>query len=71
MMYCIVGDDDGHDYVIPWDKTEEFHKWVDNNALSYGECDYEQSLEVLSKPKWAYEIGGSPSCVVFPSYEIK
>lgn len=59
-MYCIVSDDDGHDYVIPKDRRKDWESWVEDPESAYREL-----------PEWADPIGGSPSLVVFPSYNIE
>jgi len=30
--YIIVSDDDGHHYVIPFDKLSEWHRWLDSES---------------------------------------
>ena len=37
--FRLVSDNDGHDYVIPVEKTNEFYKWLDDEERStYDEC---------------------------------
>jgi hypothetical protein len=56
--YILCQDDDGHWYVIPSDKEDEFYDWVDKE-------DPKVSLN------YAEEVGGSPSLVTFTEYEIE
>lgn len=42
MKYCLVSDDDGHDYVIPADKRDEWNRLIDD--------------EMNEAPDWAYMI---------------
>ena len=57
MRYVLNNDDDGHWYILPADKKEEFSNWV------YGPEDAEQ-------PEWARSIGGHPNNVTFAEPEI-
>ena len=59
-MSVIVQDDDGHWYVIPADRRQEFDSW--------GESEGEDSWIA---PDWAVRVGGSPSLVEFNDYVIK
>jgi hypothetical protein len=59
--YKLLKDDDGHAYIIPVEKEEEFEKWV--RATTDNE-DYEgPSFEHLV-------IGGSPSLVTFTDPQV-
>lgn len=57
--YMITSDNDGHYYVIPVDKTEEWDEFCESP-------DYEN----VELPDYADEIGGCSTLVHFPSYEI-
>lgn len=61
--YCIVSDDDGHYYVIPVNRFEEWDEWV------YKTVPY--SIERGCTPEWADSVGGCQSPVNFPSYEVE
>lgn len=65
--YVLIPDDDGHWYVIPVDKQDEFFKWVDSivDAINDPELRYPE------KPEWADEVGGAPNLVEFSDYVIK
>lgn len=56
--YCLVTDSDGHWYVIPIDRQNEWSKW--------NECN-----DYTPLPKFADGVGGSPSLVEFEKYEIR
>jgi hypothetical protein len=68
-MYRLISDDDGHWYVIPKDKEQE--------AICYFEKIYEYYEDMLEDeeepemPDWLDEISGSPTMVIFKSYEIE
>jgi len=57
--YIIVSDDDGHNYVIPADKSKEWNRWLDSQDCQGGIV-----------PTWCESIGGSISLVKFKSYRI-
>ena len=61
--YCIVDDDDGHHYVIPVDKEEEWSDWVESATNYWNEMKYDEEEPEL--PEWADSIGGCPSLVKF------
>lgn len=46
--YCLVSDNDGHDYCIPVDKKQEFEDWV------YAEAD-----EGGAEPEYAQRVEGT------------
>lgn len=58
--YIMVTDDDSHHYVIPKAREEEWWKWAGSEEALDGDV-----------PAWAEEVGGSPTLVVFPSYDIR
>jgi len=63
-MFKLIQDDDSHWYVIPVELEPQFEAWQ-KHVENYEETDY-------SGPDFnEYAIGGSPSLVIFPSYEIK
>ena len=38
--FTVVSDNDGHEYMIPVEKVEEFYKWLEDEELStYEACD--------------------------------
>lgn len=59
-MYRIVKDNDGHGYVIPVARTEEFFLWENSTEAEDGIV-----------PEWADPINGSTLLVTFPSYVIR
>lgn len=61
MEYIITGDDDGHHYVIPADKSVEFEAWLDRIYQDSDDCDM---------PVWCIEINGSPTKVKFKEWRI-
>ena len=58
--YILTQDEDCHWYVIPSNKATEWDKWC--QSPNYGEEDL---------PKWAKEVGGSPTLVKFSNYIIE
>lgn len=56
VMFCIVGDNDGHKYIIHDDHLEFWRDWLES-----------ESDEV---PWWAERLNGPINSVRFPSYEI-
>ena len=57
----LTQDNDGHWYVIPKDRETDWNDFLNLDP------DDEESWE---PPKWADQIGGSPSLVIFQSYRI-
>lgn len=56
MRWTIVTDDDGHDYLIPADKRDEFESWI------YPEEIDAWGYPVIGpQPPWAITIGGAIS----------
>jgi len=58
MKYYLDSDDDGHWYVVEWDKRYEFSNWVSLDS------DNEESW---TPPKFAIPID-SPSSISFDNY---
>jgi hypothetical protein len=59
--FRMVRDDDGHTYVIPADKEDDFHAWVEasgGDMEDYEGIDFEK-----------YSLGGCPSVVTFEKPE--
>lgn len=54
--YCLVSDDDGHDYVIEVEHRDEWYE-LDDDAINDG-------------PSWAWQVGGAPNQVTFTNPEI-
>lgn len=71
MEYCITSDDDGHDYIVPANHLNEWHRWVEN-ASDYWRCGSKRpdNEPVPELPLWAIEIDGSISNIRFSSYHI-
>lgn len=65
--YVLLPDDDGHWYVIPVDKQDEFFKWVENTMNA---CE-DLEMEFPDKPDWADLVPGAPNLVEFGEYVIK
>lgn len=58
--YYLSQDNDCHWYVIPTEHRDEWHDFLNLDT------DDPTSWDV---PEWAYSVGGSPSLIVFHSYE--
>lgn len=56
--WCLTNDDDGHWYVIPADRKDDFEHWV-----------YETSVDTL-QPSWIWNVNGHPNNVTFTAPEI-
>ena len=54
--YFLSADEDGHWFVVPLDKTQEWHKWRDLD---------QDSEEAWEPPAWASPVDGNPSRVTF------
>ncbi len=52
--FCLLQDDDGHDYIVPVERIADFEKWLGSEAAQDGEM-----------PKWADKFGCAPSCLSF------
>jgi hypothetical protein len=63
--WIFVSDDDGHDYIIPSDKEEDFYKWV---AWTCNECDeYEGETGFVETTDYnKFRCGGAPRRYIFP-----
>jgi hypothetical protein len=57
--YCIVPDDDGHWFLIPSDRREQWYNWLNKNIKAGDNADWNQ-LEIT----WAQPING-PSSIQF------
>jgi hypothetical protein len=73
-QHCLTSDNEGHWYVIPAHRKEEFDAWID--SLNTYDCDSEEDVLVdfcqeLEQPDWAIRVGGAPSNVKFTGYVIE
>lgn len=55
--YYLDSDDDGHWYVVPLSRRAEFSAWLDSPDAA--------------PPPGVVEVGGSPSLVRFPSFQLE
>jgi hypothetical protein len=62
-MYILTQDNDCHWYVIPESMMDDWSTWLERDA------DEENTFEDV--PDYATAVGGSPTLVVFPSFEIR
>jgi hypothetical protein len=58
--FVLESDDDGHHYVIPVSKQDDWNDWVGSHAAQDGIV-----------PDYAEAVGGSPTRVHFTGYTIK
>ena len=58
-QYILVQDNDSHWYVILESHKTAFYQWLSSSDAEDGII-----------PKWAEEVGGSPSLVKFHNYTI-
>lgn len=54
--WCLINDDDGHWYVIPAARKEDFEHWVYQSGGA--------------QPEWVRSVSGHPNNVTFTSPEI-
>jgi hypothetical protein len=61
--WILVSDDDGHDYIIPSDKEEDFDKWVRwmCGDLDEDEDGFEETIDYNQ-----FRCGGAPRRYIFP-----
>lgn len=60
--YFLDRDDSGHWYVVPVSQAKAWQEWLDSTD-DEDFCSY-------AMPEGVEEVGGHPSLVSFPSYEI-
>jgi len=59
MRFRLIPDNDGHWYLVPANKEEEFNTWVDSfNEENEGDPNGYEKLGAIS-------LGCSPTCVTF------
>lgn len=58
MRYCLASDDDGHWYVIPAEKRDEWENWVQMPEST----DYEA-------PSYAIPVDGHPTWITFERWK--
>lgn len=63
MRYRLTSDDDGHDYIIPADKLQEWRKYLES---FYKASD--NWKETPDEPSWATRIDGS-SNITFENWK--
>lgn len=56
--FIIVMDEDGHDYVIPESRRDEFDAWV---YFEQYDADTDQWARPPEQPEWCWSLPGSPS----------
>lgn len=61
--FCIVSDDDGHNYVIPAGKKEAWDRFCDGDKT-------DGNYELGDLPEWATELGYPPCYVTFTDWRI-
>jgi len=65
--YILTQDEDGHWFVIPANKEEEWSEYLDK---VYSE-DLSEDAPIIVQPDWVDEVGGAPSRVKFMGYVIE
>lgn len=63
VKYCIDNDDDGHVYLVPVEKREEFNSWV-KDMRDFWECCVEGDEE-YDLPEGVVEYGSHPNTIEF------
>lgn len=61
-MFFIDNDHDGHWYIVPADRREEWLNWLEQDE------DEEASW---TEPDFAIRLGGHPNLVEFSDYEVQ
>lgn len=59
MEYFLDQDNDGHWYIIPLNKINEWNNWFNSE-------DYDNGIV----PDYVEEVGGCPSNVIFKNYKV-
>ena len=54
--YCLIGDDDGHWHLCPWERRDEANKILDSIDEYWQEEDYEKDCPEM--PDWLQQIDG-------------
>lgn len=68
MRYALINDDDGHWYVCPEERLEEASSYLEKVADYWRDMSSDSGLP--DEPLWLENVGGAPSRVRFPDYEI-
>ena len=56
--FRFVGDDDGHDYLIPAAKKEAFDKWLEHQFALWGEPLSEEDFKAISESYKGEDFNG-------------
>lgn len=56
--YCIVSDDDGHEYVIPAENLDLWHSWLASLAVGPDTPDEVYDALDWDPPEWARRLEG-------------
>lgn len=59
--YCLVSDDDGHDYLIPADRMKDRRMYMHEVYIT---------KSYPNQPEWVHELGCSTELVTFERPEI-
>lgn len=74
-QHMLTQDGNGHWFVIPADKEEEFQNYLAVVYHFWGSLPeyHEKMVHRLppTQPDWAVKVGGAPSLVKFTDYEIE
>lgn len=68
--FRFVSDDDGHDYLIPAEKKEQFDKWLEHQSKLWGGSHSDEEFKALEaeydgEDFNTYGIGRSPEGYTF------
>jgi hypothetical protein len=66
--YCLVKDDDGHNYIIPADKLEAWEEYI-SDVYSFDWRDEMPGTYPPEEPSWVYRLAGSSINLTFTDPE--
>ncbi len=67
-MFRLQSDDDGHWYVVPTAKSQEWSDWLEADTAYWKNLSDDTQIDAPEFPAWAVRID-SPYTIVFPAYE--
>lgn len=67
--FCLVSDDDGHYYIIPYDKKVDWSCYLEECEHYWGEQNYDG--DPPEQPEWAETLGCSPTMVSFSDWKVE
>lgn len=69
-QYILKQDDDGHWFVIPADKENEWSEYIEAVYRYWDDIPFD-NVPPPTEPEWVEQVGGAPSRVKFSEYTIE